>query len=237
MRPARFGPLSVLAVCLLAVVGATAIHTAWHGVLSVAALLVLTPLALRSWPATVRRLSLGLVAAVSVAVSTWLYGGRELDTAIGASMRILYIVVPAAVLSSLVDPARLGDHLAQRLRLPARPVVAATVALQRLESIDSQWQQIGRARRARGVGPDGGPLRRARAAASMALALLVSTMRMSGAMSLAMEARGFGGATRRTWAEAAPWQWRDSAILGGAVLVAVGPWVLPALAGSLSPVG
>jgi len=60
----------------------------------------------------------------------------------------------------------------------------------------------------------------------MGLALLVSTMRMVGPMSLAMDARGFAAAHRRTWAEAALWQGRDTAILLAGLAIAVLPWLL-----------
>jgi energy-coupling factor transport system permease protein len=63
------------------------------------------------------------------------------------------------------------------------------------------------------------------------LALLVSTLRTSGRMSVAMDARGFAGAHRRTWAEPAPWGFGDTVLLlvGGAL--AVLPWVVRALYG------
>jgi energy-coupling factor transport system permease/ATP-binding protein len=36
-----------------------------------------------------------------------------------------------------------------------------------------------------------------------------------------MDARGFAGAHRRTWAGAAPWRWPDTlAVLGGLLVVA-----------------
>ena len=226
-----YGPLSLLAAALLPIAGAPAIHSARHGLAVVAMLVVVTPFVVRSWRSTLRRFAIGSIAAVSIGVSTWLYGGRDLDVAIGASMRILYLILPAVVLTPFIDPARLGDHLAQRLHLPARAVVAGTSSLERLESLGQHWQQIARARRARGVGADGGLLRRTTVSASMALALLVSTMRMSGSMSLAMDARGFSSAHARTWAEPAPWQTRDTLILLAGLAVAALPWML------LSPAG
>ena len=220
------GPLSLLAASLLPVIGATAVHSTRHGLVCVGVLLVLTPVVVRDWPSTLRRVGFGLVAALSLGLSTWLYGGHDLDTAAGAALRILYLILPGAVLTAFIDPSRLGDHLAQRLHLPGRAVVAATTALERLEDLGEQWRQIGRARRARGVGADGNPLRRSAVAASMALALLVSTMRMSGSMALAMDARGFAGARRRTWAEPAPWTRADTAVLLAGVVLAAGPWLL-----------
>lgn len=232
----KYGPLSLLLAALLPIAGAVAIHSARHGLVSVGILAGFGVFAVRDWRSTLRRLGLGLVAVVSVALSTWLYGGQDLDVAIGAGTRILYLILPAAVLTPFIDPSALGDHLGQRLRLPARAVVASTAALVRLELLGAQWQQIGRARRARGVGPDGSLMNRVRVSAAMTLALLVSTMRMTGSMALAMDARGFAAATRRTWAEPAPWFWRDSAIAIGGLAMAALPWLL-LLPGAGSAVG
>jgi energy-coupling factor transport system permease protein len=228
MTPASksYGPLSLLAASLLPVLGAPAIHSTRHGLVVVTVLLVVAPFVVRDWRSTLRRFAIGSIAAVSIAVSTWLYGGRDLDVAVGASMRILYLILPAVVLTPFIDPTALGDHLGQRLRLPARAVVASTAAMERLESLGQQWQQIARARRARGVGADGGLVHRARVSASMAVALLVSTMRMTGSMSLAMDARGFAAAHHRTWAEPAPWQRRDTYVLLAGLLLAALPWIL-----------
>ncbi|MBA2558481.1 MAG: energy-coupling factor transporter transmembrane protein EcfT, partial [Propionibacteriales bacterium] len=120
----------------------------------------------------------------------------------------------------------LGDHLAQRLHLPARAVVAAVVALQRWDSIGEQWQQVQRARRARGLGLDGGPLRRLQESAASAFALLVVSMRHTGQLATAMDARGFAAARERTWAEPAPWLPGDTLLAAIAVNLAVLPWLL-----------
>lgn len=229
MTPPRFvGPLSLLAACILPVVGAFAINRMWLGVVCVAAQVVGLGWLLRDPRGTARRLVFGVVAAVSIMVSSWLYGGQHLGETFGAGLRIIYIVLPAALLSPIIRPSALGDHLAQRLRLPARHVVGAVAALQRLESIGDQWNQIQRARRARGLGLDGSPARRLRASAASAFALLVVSMRHTTSMAVAMDARGFASATRRTWAEPAPWRWGDTLVLCVAVVLAALPWLLRA---------
>ena len=159
-------------------------------------------------------------------ISTWLYGGRDFDEALGAGLRVLSIVLPAALLTATIDPSRLGDHLAQRLRLPARVVVAATSALQRLDDTVETWRTIQLARRARGLGLDGGPVRRLKASAAGAFALLVVSLRRATVTTIAMDARGFATATRRTWAESAPWTTADSAVLAASLALAVLPWTL-----------
>ncbi len=221
-----YGPLAALLASLLPVVGAVAIHSLPVGLVSVGVLLVLAPFVVRDWRPALFRASLSLVGAAMLALSTYLYGGHRIDVAGAAGLRVLYLVLPAAALTAAIDPTRLGDHLGQRLRMPPRPVVAATAALSRLGAVGAQWQQIARARRARGMGLEGGPLNRVRVAGAMSVALLIATMRMTGAMALAMDARGFAGAVRRTWAEPAPWRGADTVVALAGVLLAVLPWVL-----------
>ncbi|MGI8578547.1 MAG: energy-coupling factor transporter transmembrane component T family protein [Nocardioidaceae bacterium] len=224
--PRHLGPLGVLIGCLLPVFGALAVNSIRLGLIGVAVEAVALGWLLRDLRGTGWRLLLGGIAAASITLSTWLYGGHHLDTSVGAGLRIVYIVLPAALLTPMLRPSALGDHLAQRLHLPARAVVGSVAALQRLGSLGEQWQQVQRARRARGLGLDGGPMRRVRGAAASAFALLVVSMRHAGAMAVAMDARGFAQASRRSWAEPAPWQWGDWLVLALASMLAVLPWWL-----------
>jgi energy-coupling factor transport system permease protein len=222
----RAGPLSRLAACLLPVAGALAIDDTRQGLVCLVVAVLALGWLVHDLRSTGFRLMFGLLAAGSILVSTWLYGGRHLDEAGGAGLRILYIVLPAALLSPSIRPSSLGDHLAQRLHLPARAVVAATAALQRLDNTVEQWQTIQRARRSRGLGLDGRPIRRLRGATAGAFALLVVSLRQTTSTTVAMDARGFAGATRRTWAEPAPWTWADTAVLALALGLAVLPWLI-----------
>ncbi|MGH3472238.1 MAG: energy-coupling factor transporter transmembrane component T family protein [Nocardioidaceae bacterium] len=223
------GPLSLLAGCLLPVAGAVVVRSAQVGLLVVLADVLALGWLVLDVGATLRRLALGAIAALSITATTWLYAGHRLDVAAGSGLRILCLVMPAALVSPLIRPSQLGDHLGQRLHLPARFVVGGIAALQRLDSVADQWAQVQRARRARGLGLDGGPVRRLRASGGSAFALLVVSMRQTALMALAMDARGFGGATRRSWAESAPWRSTDSVVLGIAVVLAVLPWLLPSV--------
>jgi energy-coupling factor transporter transmembrane protein EcfT len=223
---AAVGPLSRVAACLLPVVGALAVHDVRTGLIMLAAELVLLGWLCTDLHSALGRFVFGAIASTSIVISTWLYGGRDLDEAFGAGLRVLSIVLPAALLTPTIDPSRLGDHLAQRLRLPARVVVAATSALQRLDDTVETWRTIQRARRARGLGVDGGPVRRVRSSAASAFALLVVSLRRATVTTVAMDARGFATATRRTWAEPAPWTVADSAVLAAALALAVLPWTL-----------
>lgn len=171
-------------------------------------------------------LAFAAFAGLTVAYSTWRLGGRDEVAALTAGLRIVVLAWPGSVLVAFVDPARLGDHLAQDLRLPARPVVAVCSALQQAGALVGAWQQIDRARRARGAGPTGWGTSRLRHAAGMVFALLVASLRQASRQSVALDARGFATATRRTWAEPATWSRLDVGVAVGGVLLALVPLVL-----------
>jgi energy-coupling factor transporter transmembrane protein EcfT len=224
------GPLALLVAGLL-VLPLPALVTSWPQYLVVLAVeLVLAGVAL--WvpgggrpPGWWRRLGLRfvpvLLGVLTVAWSTWLLAGHRVDIAFGAGLRVLTLVLPSVVLLPFVDPDALGDHLAQRLHLPARPVVAATAALQRFQAFGALWTEITRARRVRGIGAGRSVVARSREVASTTLALFVSVLGQAAVLALAMDARGFAGAHRRTWAGPAPWRVPDTlAVLGGVVVVA-----------------
>lgn len=223
---ARIGPLSLLACCLLPVAGAFAVTTPRIGAVTLAADVVALGWLVRDVRATATRVGIGLVGGLSLALSTWLYAGQDAGRTVAAALRILCIVVPAAIASPRIVTSELGDHLAQRLHLPARPVTAAVAALQRVGQLGQQWEQIQHARRARGLGLDGGPVRRMRALGGSAFALLVGSMRHTSQLAMAMDARGFATAQRRTWAMPAPWHWRDTLLLTIALALATLPHLL-----------
>jgi energy-coupling factor transport system ATP-binding protein len=123
------------------------------------------------------------------------------------------------VLLPLVDPDRLGDHLAQRLRMPARPVVALAAALQRVHTFGAVWSEISLARRVRGLGLDTRrPAALVRDLATVTFGLLVRTLRMAADLAVAMDARGFASASKRTWFAPAPWRPADTLVVLGSLL-------------------
>jgi energy-coupling factor transport system ATP-binding protein len=166
------------------------------------------------------RLAPALVAVVGVAWSAWLLGGRDLEIAAGAALRVLCLILPSAFVIGFIDPERLGDHLAQRVHLPARPVVAATAALQRVQSFDDLWAELMTTRRVRGIRADRGLVRRGAEAVAVTGGLLVGALGQAAGLAHAMDPRGFAGAHRRSWAGPAPWHLPDSlAVLGGLLIV------------------
>ncbi|WP_246136052.1 ATP-binding cassette domain-containing protein [Knoellia locipacati] len=227
---AQAGPLALLLGALVAI-PAGIIPGHWHtslGVLAVQALLAVV--ALWSGPGrgprptgrakrVLVRMLPGLLGALSVGWSTWLLGGHDTTTAVTAALRVLIIVLPSAVLLPLVDPDRLGDHLAQRLGMPSRPVVALAAALQRVHTFGEVWSEISLARRVRGLGIDRRrPVALVRDLATVTFGLLVRTLRMAADLAVAMDARGFATASRRTWFAAAPWGRADTLVTLGALV-------------------
>ena len=172
------------------------------------------------------RLVPGFIAAVSVGWSTWLLGGHSVDRALTGVLRILVLVLPSAVLVPFVDPDALGDHVAQRLHGPARPVVATSAALQRVHAFGDTWTEISRSRRVRGLGGHG--LRSVLSGAwASTFGLVVRALGEAAALSVAMDARGFASAYRRTWWAPACWRTADT------VLVVVA--CIPVLVALLAP--
>lgn len=157
----------------------------------------------RTWPlllaAPLSAVSMLLYAepAGRIHAQVWLaiISDRSIELSIAIALRVLAIGVPILVALAGLDPTRLADGLAQVARLPHRFVLAALAGVRLFGVLGEDWRQIALARRARGLG-DTGAVRRALQAA---FALLVVALRRGGTLATAMEARGFGGATR-TWA-------------------------------------
>jgi energy-coupling factor transport system permease protein len=173
----------------------------------------LRPMALarRGWVVT--------LAAVAAGTGTALFGlgGPVAGGAVAA--RILAIALPGIVLLATTDPTDLADALAQVARLPHRFVLSALAATRLVDVLADEWEDLGLARRARGLG-GGGPLGRLRDHVGRAFALLVLAVRRATVLATAMEARGFGVSPRRTWARPSRFRPSDAVVVGYGVLVA-----------------
>lgn len=128
-----------------------------------------------------------------------LFTSDSVAAGIAIGLRGLAIALPGIYLLASTDPTDLADALAQKLRLPHRFVLGALAAMRLVGLLISEWQSLGMARHARGVGADSGPLTRVRSFLGQAVALLVQAVRRATRLAAAMEARGFGSGSR-TWA-------------------------------------
>nr|WP_246297486.1 ATP-binding cassette domain-containing protein [Janibacter cremeus] len=230
------GPLSLFTAAALPIIAAV-LSPGWRASLVVLAFLALgalvglsnLPGAGRGWTVAGRwrglviRLVPALLGGLGVGWSTWLLGGQDVGAALSAAMRMLVIVVPSAITLAFIDPDDLADHLGQRLRLPPRPVVAVGAALQRLQSFGAAWTEVGWARRLRGQGISWRHPRSVVAHLwSSTLGMLLRSLGSAATLAVAMDARGFASAGRRTWATRAPWRIADTLV----VLVACVPIVI-----------
>jgi energy-coupling factor transport system permease protein len=162
-----------------------------------------------------------LIAALLAGVTIALYGRASgttyfeflfarvsdgsLALAAATVLRILAIGLPALVLFLTVDPTDLADGLGQVLHLPARFVLGGLAALRLAGLFLDDWRSLELARRARGTADRG----RVRRFAGQAFALLVLSIRRGSKLATAMEARGFGASTRRTWARESRFGWPE----------------------------
>jgi energy-coupling factor transport system permease protein len=99
-----------------------------------------------------------------------------------------------------------------------------------------EWQTIGMARRARGVGSRGNPLQRVKATLGQSFGLLVQAIRRASRLAVTMEARGFGGGAR-TWARESTYSRLDAWVLTGGALMAVAAVAAAVFAGTWTFVG
>ncbi len=143
-------------------------------------------------------------------------------------MRILAIGLPALVLFLTVDPTDLADGLGQVLHLPARFVIGALAALRLAGLFLDDWRSLELARRARGTADRG----RVRRFAGQAFALLVLSIRRGSKLATAMEARGFGASTHRTWARESRFGWPETLLVLIGLTVAAAAITAAILAGT-----
>lgn len=139
----------------------------------------------------------------------------SIELAMATALRVLAIGLPAVVLFITVDATDLADGLSQVWHLPARFVLGALAAFRLVGLLLEDWKFLELARRARGVGDTG----RIRRIPGLVFALLVLAIRRGSKLAIAMEARGFGGDTQRTWARESHFGWREWFVVFAGLIV------------------
>ena len=120
--------------------------------------------------------------------------------------RVCLLVVVAALLTFTTSPTQLAHGLEaalgplQRVGLPVRELVMVlTIALSFVPTFFEEIDKISKAQRARGVDfRSGGLSQRIRGLVPVFIPIFVSAFRRAEDLAIAMEARGFRGAPRRT---------------------------------------
>jgi energy-coupling factor transport system permease protein len=150
---------------------------------------------IRTWPLLVAAFMVGLLNVLLAPAGK---GGPDLETGLALGLRLLGIALSGVLALASTDPTDLADSLQQQARLSPRLAVGVLAAVRMLPILATEWQLLGMARRARGISAGWSPLLAARLAFGKLLALLVGAVRRATRLALAMDARGFGGASGRT---------------------------------------
>lgn len=197
----------------------------------------------RGWPILLAAIAGGygtalLAAKTGSVVLDWgpfLLTTGSLGSALAVILRSMAIALPGILLLVSTDPTDLADSLAQRAKLPARFVLGALAAMRLVGLLIEEWQTLGMARRARGVGSNAGFFGRLKASLGQGMALLVQALRRAGRLAVTMEAKGFGSG-RRSWARASIFTLLDLWVALGAALIIALSVSAAVVLGSWNPV-
>ena len=155
------------------------------------------------WPVLFGIISLGLS-------NWWLSATPNPERALLAAMRMIFFVIPGVLLAREIRVPVLGDQLGQLLRLPARPVIAAMVALSRVAEMGKTWDQLALLRKLRALDQVEKPVKlirsrltrirdswhlrvtfKFRRVVNLTLQLLLQAIQSATVTAIAMESRGF----------------------------------------------
>lgn len=172
----------------------------------------------------------------AVLAQFWFISITEGSLALGLAitLRVLAIGLPGIVLFATTDPTDLADGFAQVMRLPARFVLGALAGLRLVGLAIEDWRALTLARRARGVADGRGPVNALRRGVGQAFALLIISVRRGTRLATAMEARGFGGTQRRTWARSSTFGRREWVAVSVGVGIAAAAVIASVFAGTWS---
>ncbi len=169
--------------------------------------------------------------AVLLDVGPFLFTEGSVTAGIAVGLRALALSLPGIFLLLTTDPTDLADALAQKLHLPHRVVLAALASLRLVGLLVEQWETLGQARHARGIGSGGSAAARVRNLLGQSFGLIVQAIRRATRLATAMEARGFGGGAR-TWARLSTYSPLDAGVAVVGLLIAAGATTAAVLAGT-----
>lgn len=168
---------------------------------------------------------------VVLQVGPVLFTEGSVAAGVAVGLRALALALPGIFIVLTTDPTDLADALAQKLHLPHRFVLGGLASLRLVGLLVEQWETLGLARHARGVGADRSLLARTRNLLGQSFGLIVQAIRRATRLATAMEARGFGGGTR-TWARESTFSPLDAGVAAVGLLVAGGAVTAAVLAGT-----
>ncbi|CAL8977308.1 Putative HMP/thiamine permease protein YkoC [Propionicimonas sp. T2.31MG-18] len=233
----RLNPVSKMAAVAIQTVALLTSIDPVSAAIALALNLVLFAWAGLTWTQFWKRTFAVWTAALLAGVTTALYGrvsgtvhldfwfvtvsDGSITLGIATALRVLAIGLPGIVLFATTDPTDLADGMAQILKLPARFVLGGLAGIRLVGLFLDDWHQLSLARRARGVADAGGFVERLKRFLGQAFALFVVSIRRGSKLATAMEAKGFGAPTPRTWARPSVLRPADLWLIVTALAVAV----------------
>ena len=186
--------------------------------------------------ANLRRIWFILVAIAVVSTVLWaLFGSGQtplfffvereaLLYGIAVALRIDITVVAGMIFLSVTRNEEIATGLA-RLGIPYRFAFAVSTALRLVPTIAATGSTISQAQRSRGLDLDSGnALERIRKYVPLLVPVFISTIRSTNVFSMALESKGFGASSKRTFFLRISFGWHDAvalimfaALLGGAI--------------------
>jgi len=177
------------------------------------------------------------VFAATQGPATWTIGpfhASEAGLRFGLAIAVRGIAIGMFSLAFVwtTDPTDLVVSLIRHARLSFRIGYPLLAGYRFLPFFADEYAQVRLARRVRGAMPRG-PLGRGREAVGELVTLLSDATRRATRIAIAMDARGFAAATRRTYYRDARLTWDDALFVLGAAVATIALLVLSAWLGSL----
>ncbi len=197
-----------------------------------------------TWPLLLAAVAVGFVNLLFAAERTGtvlldagplLVTSGSLIAGIGLSLRLLGLALPGILVLAGTDPTDLADALVKHWRLSARFAYGALAAFRLLPLLAAEWEQIGLARRTRGVDAGRSPIRAVSLFAGQTLTLLIGAVRRGTRLATAMDARGFDSTAPRTFARVPVLRTRDWLVIAAAVALGAIAITISVLAGTWRP--
>ena len=204
-------PITILFASTMAFIGSFWSQSMIIGLVSLLPLIIILPLSFRTPKRALIRLVPILFGVLTLAWSVVLLGGLPLsdlsawELGFSEGLRVMVMVAPGALLMESIEATRLSAALAQKLKLPARFATTMSVGLNQMGQMFNNFEAILFTRQVRGI-LQNNPFK---LYASAIFALLVATLRTAEIQALAMDARGFSAAKRRTFTHASTFTWHD----------------------------
>lgn len=215
------------------------------GIASLAELIAFLAIGYRPWE-IIKRIWPLFLASPSALTSVILYGKvggqvlwqwgpaivseQSLWLAFATFLRIFAIGMPAIVLIAGIDATDLADSLSQQLHFSDRFVYSGLAGMRLFSVISDDWAALSLSRRSRGLADQSAVKR----FLPQCFALLVLSIRRSTTLAVAMQARGFGGTTKRTHARISRVTGLDWAMLAVSLFIPLASLLAAVFAGTFA---